>query len=252
MNDFSYDYYINLIEMIKKTIPVRDFSDITDADERFFIIRHDVEFSIEKAHEIAIIEHQRLGINTSYFFQIRNYAYNPLAVKNMNLIKKIHAMGHHIGLHLNTSGLSPSEDITTFINNEVDNLQKGIGLPIDRFSFHRPNHAMLASNIKINGLINTYDERFFHFYHDQPPNRLKIHYFSDSEHQWKYGDPLSILDKPIKKIQLLIHPYSWSTQGMDNLTNFKALIRLKNADMRQSMHDECHNFPSELLKDEKL
>ena len=252
MNDFSYNAYINLIEAIKDTIPVVDYAHVEDSVERFFIIRHDVEFSVEKAYELAIIEQQRLKIKTSYFFQIRNYAYNPLAVTNVNLIKKIHAMGHSIGLHVNMSGLNPTDDLKSFIQNDIEILQKGLGLTIDRFSFHRPTHQVLALNLKIKGLINTYDQQFFHFYHDKPPKALKVYYFSDSEHQWKYGDPLSILKMPIKKIQLLTHPYSWSHQGMDNLTNFKSLIHLKEAAMRQSMQAECHNFPSELQCNEKL
>ena len=111
---------------------------------------------------------------------------------------------------------------------------------------------MLESNIKIDGLINTYDKRFFHFYKNQPPERLSIHYFSDSEHQWKYGNPLSILEKPINKMQLLIHPYSWSKQGLDNVNNFKNLIKFKQAMMLDAMHDECRHFPIELLTNEKI
>lgn len=251
-SDWSYDYYVKLIDSIKKIISLVDFQTIASSDKSFFILRHDVEFSVEKAYEMALIEHEQLHINTSYFFQIRNYAYNPFAHDNINLIKKIHAMGHHIGLHVHTSLLKPSGDISAFISNEVDILQKGLGLPIDRFSFHRPTHEYLKLNLKIKGLINTYDEQFFHFYHDKAENRLKVYYFSDSEHQWKYGDPLSILEKPIKKIQLLIHPYSWSKAGMDNLTNFKTLIQMKYEAMLKSMQEECHNFPKELLKNETL
>ena len=103
MNDFSYEYYLKLIETIATSLPLVDFSDIKETDKQFFILRHDVEFSIEKAYELAKIEHDILKINTSYFFQIRNYTYNPLAFKSIELIKKIHDMGHKIGLHVNSS-----------------------------------------------------------------------------------------------------------------------------------------------------
>lgn len=108
---------------------------------------------------------------------------------------------------------------------------------------------MLELNINVNNLINTYDKSFFHLYENNTCEPLNVYYFSDSEHQWKYGDPLSILEKPIKKIQLLIHPYSWSEQGLDNSDNFSELIKLKQRAMRQAMHDECHHFPNELLND---
>lgn len=225
-----------------------DFADINETDEQFFILRHDVEFSVEKAYELAQFEHDSLGVKSSYFFQIRNYAYNPLAFKNISLIKKMYDMGHHIGLHVNTPGLPSFENTTEFILNDVSLLRAGLGLPVDRFSFHRPTTEQLESNIRIDGLINAYDTLFFHFYKNKQRDSVSVHYFSDSEHQWKYGDPLSVLKKPIKKIQLLIHPYSWSKQGLDNLNNFKALLTLKHSQMLQAMHEECRNFPKELLK----
>ena len=56
----------------------------------------------------------------------------------------------------------------------------------------------------------------------------------------------------MKKIQLLIHPYSWSEKGLDNFNNVKEIVRLKNISMLQAMHDECHNFPTELLPHENI
>lgn len=252
MNDFSYDYYLHMIERLKSAIPLMDFSKVSASDQRFFLLRHDIEFSVEKAYELAKIEHDRLGISSSYFFQVRNYSYNALAFKNVKLIKAISDMGHKIGLHVNTSGLSSLDDIKSFIKNDVNILQNGVGLPIDRFSFHRPSHALLALNINIDRLINAYDKRFFHFYSDKPPELLNVSYFSDSQHRWKYGNPLSALEQHVKKIQLLIHPYSWSRKGMDNTHNFKELIKEKQKMMLQAINDECKHFPKELLSNENI
>ena len=237
---------------MKNALPLMDFANIKEKDERFFILRHDVEFSIEKAYEMAQIEHDILGVQSSYFFQIRNYTYNTLAFKNMSLIKKIHGLGHKIVLHVNGNGWPSLENIQTFIKNDVAILQNVIELPIDRFSFHRPPHELLELNITIDGLINTYDKRFFHFYRDKPTGIPRVHYFSDSEHRWKYGHPLSVLKEPASKIQLLIHPYSWSKKGLDNFYNFKELLQLKEALLLQSMSDECRHFPKELLLNEKI
>ena len=252
MNNFSYQYYLNLISTIKSDIPIMDFSIIRQTTPAFFIIRHDVEFSVEKAYALAQLEHEILGIQSSYFFQIRNYAYNPFAFNNMKLIKQMYEMGHRIGLHVNTSGLTATDQIIPFIKNDVALLQSGLGIPIDRFSFHRPSHHLLELNLTIDGLINAYDASFFHFYKTTPPDLLKVHYFSDSEHQWKFGDPLSVLNQSNKKIQLLVHPYSWSEEGFNNTDNFKNLIQAKQAMMLQAMQAECRNFPKELLSHEKI
>ena len=252
MKDFSYKHYLKLIETIKKAIPLMDFADIKQSTPCFFALRHDVEFSVEKAYELANIEQDALGIQSSYFFQIRNYTYNTLAFKNIQLIKKMHDMGHKIGLHVNSTGLAQPENIAAFIKKDVGILQQVLDVPIDRFSFHRPTPELLASSITIDGLINVYDKQFFHYCKNTPSESLNVYYFSDSEHRWKYGNPLSILEKPVKKIQLLIHPYSWSEKGLDNFNNVKEIVRLKNIAMLQAMHDECHNFPTELLPHENI
>lgn len=251
MNDFSYQYYRQLIEAIKSEIPLRDFSEIKVTDNHFFILRHDVEFSVEKAYELAKFERDQLGITSSYFFQTRNYSYNPFAFKNISLIKQIYDMGHKIGLHVNMNGFTHHDTLMMLIKNDISMLQNSLGLPIDRFSFHRPKHEILMQEINIDGLINVYNKPYFHF-HTKIPASVKVHYFSDSEHRWKYGNPISILNEPIKKIQLLTHPYSWSHRGMDNFSNFQVLIQCKEKMMRKSMYDECHHFPKELLTNDSI
>lgn len=252
MNEFSYRFYIELINVLKGALPLLDFAQIKPEMERFFLLRHDVEFSVEKAYDMARLEHELLGVNSSYFFQIRNYSYNPLALKNLQLIRKIADMGHKIGLHVNTSGLEDSKQIDHFIKNDCALLERGLGLPIERFSLHRPSFKLLNARIQINGLINTYDDLYFHLYEKDKPQQLNVHYFSDSEHRWKYGSPLEQLNPAIQKIQLLIHPYSWSEQGLDNSQNFKDLIAKKYQWMLEAMNSECHNFPQEFLQNEKI
>lgn len=252
MNDFSYKFYIELIKAFTVALPLRDFADVKENTERYFLLRHDVEFSIEKAYELARIEHDLLGVHSSYFFQIRNYSYNPFSFKNSRLITRIHNMGHKIGLHVNTSGMDKSHSICDFIKKDIGLLQNSIELPVDRFSFHRPSFQLLSQKIKIDGLINTYDEKFFQLYEHIPPETFDKYYFADSQHQWKYGNPLAHLNADMKKVQLLVHPYSWSKIGMDNDSNFKQIIRTKYDLMLKSMRSECHNFPEGLIKNEKI
>jgi hypothetical protein len=254
MNDFSYEFYIALIRTLTHALPLIDFAEIKESEERFFLLRHDVEFSVEKAYELARIEHERLHINSSYFFQIRNYSYNPFSFENMRLIHQIHAMGHKIGLHVNFSGISNLTQIANLIQTDVALLQTGLKLPIDRFSFHRPSFQLLKAKIKLKDLINTYDETYFQLYEQEHtiPSQLSIYYFSDSEHRWKYGNPLEKLTSDVKKLQLLIHPYSWSEKGLNNDNNFNELIQFKYRLMLKAMNNECHNFPKGLLPDENL
>ena len=43
------------------------FHEVTN--QPFVLMRHDVEFSVNRAHAMAIIE-KKLGIRSNYFFQI--------------------------------------------------------------------------------------------------------------------------------------------------------------------------------------
>lgn len=235
MNEFSYQFYIDLIKKIKAHLPLLDFSEVNERSTQFFLLRHDVEFSVEKAYELARIEHELLGIHSSYLFQVRNYSYNPFSFKNARLINRIAEMGHKIGLHVNTSGLNSFDHLQEFIINDLNLLKNGIGVAVDRFSFHRPSFLILKADVKIEGLINTYDKLYFHLYQGEPPEQLTTYYFSDSEHRWKYGTPLDKLTANMQKVQLLTHPYSWSKEGLNNYNNFKELVHLKYYWMMQSM-----------------
>lgn len=45
-----------------------------------------------------------------------------------------------------------------------------------------------------------------------------------------------------KKVQGLIHPYSWTENGYDNLHNFGSMIGEKNNELIESIDQECRHF----------
>ena len=73
---FNYNEYKNIINLIKVYLPVIDFSDINDDIEKFCVVRHDIEFSIDRALTIAKIETNELGISSTYTIQLRNKKVN--------------------------------------------------------------------------------------------------------------------------------------------------------------------------------
>ena len=90
---FSFDDYRQIIKSIQAHIPIMRFDDVTNATPSYCVIRHDVEFSIERAYQLALVEHE-LGISSTYVFQICNNNYNPFSYKNKKLIHKIYELGH--------------------------------------------------------------------------------------------------------------------------------------------------------------
>ena len=55
-NPFSYNEYTQIIKSIKAKLPILDYSEINDQTEEYCVIRHDIEFSLERALSIAKLE----------------------------------------------------------------------------------------------------------------------------------------------------------------------------------------------------
>jgi hypothetical protein len=247
---FSYNEYRYILETLKSNIPILDFSDVDRDTTTFCIIRHDIEFSIERAYNLALIENE-MNIATSYFVQLNNNTYNALSTKNLNLLNQINLLGHKIGLHF-----SPSHSRNKAIEEELFHykgiLEKALNNHIDRFSFHRPNlnPSILKDTLEFGNLINAYSSLFFQYFEGRTPENLEIKYVSDSNHQWRYGHPLEAIEQGYKKIQILFHPFSWSSNGGNNTQNFRELIFEKYQTMIDSFDSETSDFPKDEITKE--
>ena len=239
-NNFSFKEYGAIIYSIQEHLPILDYTEVTDLTEKFCVIRHDVEFSVDRAYSLALYEHS-LGIKTSFMFQIRNNCYNTFSEQNLTKIKSIASMGHKIGLHAHMDALKDLSCIEDYILNDINTLSLFTGFNIDRFSFHRPKKEHLKLNLVIKNIINTYEKKYFHF--TEKLDNLNVTYLADSQHKWSYGHPLSLNMEAISKLQLNAHPYSWTKKGFDNRENFINILSEKNNELKKSMIDECKNFP---------
>lgn len=246
---FSYAEYRNIITLVKQNLPIMDFSEVNDEVNSFCVLRHDIEFSIDRALQMARIEHEDLNVHSTYTVQLRNNTYNALSQKNIEAIQEIESMGHYIGLHQNPPQMD-DEDLVDYILKDIETLEHYYGFEVDRFAFHRcgSNPGILEKYVEVPGKINCYSEEFFHYFSGDKPEQLRVHYLADSNHDWKYGHPLHIdyWDLP-QKMQLLTHPYSWSEEGYDNISNYTKLIRERNEELLTSMDSETKTFPKELL-----
>ena len=242
---FSYNEFKNLINMVQQNLPIVDYKDVNDNTKKFCVLRHDIEFSIDRAYKLAKIE-KELGVVSTYTVQVRNNTYNALSEKNIDLISKIKELGHHIGLHQNPPSSMKLDTLKDYIMRDITILEDCYGFEIDRFAFHRPKKEYLNCYVELDNKINCYDKKFFHFFEDKPES-LEILYLADSNHKWKYGYPLDFDFSKINKLQLLTHPFSWSDSGGDNYGNFVTLIRERNDELVNSMNTETNTFPQELL-----
>ena len=227
-----------------------DFSEVTDRVNSFCVLRHDIEFSIDRALQMARIEHEDLNVHSTYTVQLRNNTYNALSQKNIEAIQEIESMGHYIGLHQNPP-MMEDEELVDYILKDIETLEHYYGFEVDRFAFHRcgSNPTLLEKYVEVPNKINCYGEDFFHYFSGKRPEDIRVHYLADSNHEWKYGHPFHIdyWDMP-QKMQLLTHPYSWTDEGYENTDNYTELIRERNKELIHSMNTETKTFPKEILE----
>jgi hypothetical protein len=244
VNAFSYLEYAELIRNIAITRQYMDFREINRHTSSFIVLRHDVEFSVERALQMAILE-SNLGIHSSYLFQIRNDAYNLFSSRNIQAIRQIQQLGHYIGLHVHLGMLDRSDQLQDYIIQDVEMMEKMLHISIDRFSYHRPSNEVLSIKLKIEGLVNTYDDLYFEF-REKDLIDLKIKYIADSKHQWKYGYPDQKMIHANSKIQLLIHPDEWTVTGYDLNDNFRMLQNEKMIEFNKTLESECDHFKPDI------
>ncbi len=247
---FSYAEYRNIITLVKQNLPIMDFSEVDDKINSFCVLRHDIEFSIDRALTMARIEHEDLNVHSTYTVQLRNNSYNALSQKNIEAIQEIDAMGHYIGLHQNPPSDISDDHLVDYIMKDIETLEHYYGFEVDRFAFHRcgSNPGILEKYVEVPDKINCYAKEFFHYFSGDKPEELRVHYLADSNHQWKYGYPLHVdfWELP-QKMQLLTHPYSWTENGYGNVINWTKLIKERNKELLLDMQTETRSFPKELL-----
>lgn len=244
----SYKAYKGILKNIIETNKLVDYNDVKANTNSFILLRHDVEFSVERAFNLSLVE-DLFDVKSSYFFQLSNNAYNILSKKNTNMIKNMYKRGHKIGLHFHLNGLTQKSDIVKRIKKEVNVIETLLNIPIDRFSIHRPTKEALKMNINIPGLINTYNNLYFTF--TDSPDKIEtneIKYIADSKHIWNYALPNKITFNNFNKIQLLVHPYSWTEEGFNNIENFKSLFLEKRNLYYEIFEEETNHFKE--VKDE--
>lgn len=209
MHDFTYKSYLSLIQEIQKlnyTLgPLCEFPETGNA----VILRHDIDFSIFKALEMAKIENQK-GIRATYFVLMSSPFYNPLSLENLNALKEIHQLGHEIGLHYDCSLFEElsQEQMNQRMQLFINMLEGMLGIEISSISQHKP------ATSKIHPKFSQYRDAYASQY------TKEIAYLSDSRMHFGASDVVAFF-KEHPRSQLVIHPVWWNEKALDRKTVFK-------------------------------
>ena len=166
---------------------------------RYVLLRHDIDFAPAYSLEMAELEHAE-GVRSTYFVLMDGQYYNPVAAETIRNIRRIHALGHEVGLHFALESAvetEPGREVAL----RLDILSSVVGAPVRSFSQHDPVNAGRAAV-------------------DLPPGRdacvdafeiVKQHnllYVSESAMMWRRYTFETALDQD-RNLCLLAHPHSW-------------------------------------------
>lgn len=228
--EFTYEGYYNLIKYLRDNdYEITDYFDYRKY-KKAAILRHDVDYSLEKAVELAKLEND-LGAKSTYFIMLTSDFYNVFSKKSKQLIKEITELGHEIGLHFDEVLYSAKEiskvGIANLIKKEAIQLSEVLDYEIKAVSMHRPSKETLQSDIKIEGLINSYSREFF--------NNFK--YVSDSRMRWREDVLKVIKEKNYDKLHILTHAFWYFEEEKDIKNIVSGFIDEANKDRYCSMKE---------------
>ncbi|NOT37117.1 MAG: hypothetical protein HOP11_07045 [Saprospiraceae bacterium] len=202
-DDFTLKEYEKLLVTAKKSHTFISFEE--KFVDNFLICRHDIDVSVHRAFRMAEIEMNN-NISSTYFVLLHSEFYNALDIVNLNLLKKIHDMGHWVGLHFDSSfyNINDSNDLAKWLNYEKLILETSLNCEVKSFAFHNPTTFDLEFDEHIyGGLVNAYSKKI----------KQLAKYCSDSNGYWRYDRMLDVVNsRDHKNLYLLTHPEWWSDE----------------------------------------
>ena len=213
MSNFSKKEYEKIIRNFKKE-RFNFINNFKSNDSKKIFLRHDVDFSLEYALEIAEINSKN-NISATFFFMISNNFYNLASIYSKNLVNKISNLKQSISLHFDPEIYT---NIHSGLKKELKIFENLFGKKLKIISIHRPR-KFLDKGIKFKNINHTYEDKYF----------KHTKYISDSKGAFFYDDPRSSkILKSHLNIQLLIHPIWWIEKGNTATQKLNSFLLKKN------------------------
>lgn len=190
---FDLDHYREILESAKAG--GYRFALFGDGPERGdFLVRHDVDLSLDAALTMAAVEAE-LDARTTYLLMTESVFYNLASPEGAAAIQRLRELGHAVGLH----AVHPSVELDERFDAVV--------------SWHNPRSEYMSDSIP--GAVNAYAEPYF-----------SLHtYRSDSNQRWRAGCPHEELRAgAFPWLQVLVHPEIWVYPGTTMGQTMRAML----------------------------
>lgn len=207
---YSVDEYRRLMNLLLDGgWSFASFCDPPALDCRTIYLRHDVDYSLELAAELAELNAE-LGVRGTFCVQVRAQLYNVFAAEESRRVRRLRELGQHVALHYvgQTQEPGAADDVDRILSDfELLRCVEPDAEPV--FSFHRPDPVLLAQpSITPAGLVNAYAPRFF----------SEMPYLSDSTHRLSVGElEAAVAAVAAPAFQLLLHPINWIAGGRSGI-----------------------------------
>lgn len=248
---FTYEYYASMLKRLNsQRYNFKSYNNWQEAD-RSVILRHDIDYSLEKAVLLSEIEKSIFpnGVQATYFVLVSTNFYNIHSQDSKKQIRQIIRNGGFIGLHFDETqyDISDEQEMCKYVCEEAKILSDAAGETVSVVSMHRPSEKFLSSEMDFPNIINSYSETYF----------KSMKYLSDSRRHWRENADEIMENILYPRLHILIHPfwYMWnreislketlknailqaSLQYYDNLdNNFRDLdVELKRSEIERIVH----------------
>lgn len=194
--------------------PMKDYQKLSEG--KSILLRHDVDVSLDTALELAQLEAKE-GVTSTYYILLYNQFYNPLSQEGRELVQKIAALGHEIGLHWDSTFYpsdNPSE-LERLFKRDLEVLGEIAGQKVVSAAQHTPT---VTQQIHI--------QRFIEIEAYAKDVMSKFRYVSDSNMQWRVDTPISLMSRG-ENFQFLSHPVLWARGDGGLVTKLENLCALE-------------------------
>jgi hypothetical protein len=225
--DFTLSNYRKLLILASDKYTFHFFDE--QYKNKSILLRHDLEFSVPIALEMAQVEAD-LGIKATYFIQLHSEFYNTLEKATVKSILKIQKLGHQIGLHFDSHfwNIEDEAQLEGKITFDKEVLEGYIDSKLRAFSFHNNTEFTLSCRKeKYAGLFNVYSNYF----------RKHYAYNADSLGYWRFERLEDRLREGKEDaIQVLIHDGMWQQEVLPPRQRVFKIID-ENAERLKNIYD---------------
>jgi hypothetical protein len=203
LSRLSRGLYIQFLENAKARgfsfVQFRDFLSPSTLPERYIALRHDIDFAPQHSVEMAELEHAA-GVTSTFHVLADGQFYDPLQPDVVRQLRRIHELGHEIGLHF-AIGNAVHDDIGEEVAFRLQILSTIIGAAVQSFSQHDVVNAGPAKVTLPAGHAPCVDVSAVIREHG-------LLYVSDSAMMWRRFTFETALEEN-RNLCLLAHPHSW-------------------------------------------